>query len=112
MYDQDTTLERPTTISSYIQATSGMFLTKRQSKFSPDAVYLVIIKKHDGYSPFIGFFHHRRRERGFLAYAEFTSEIRTVKLERSEPPFVSGIPYVTQCQHSQDSQSISPYSTL
>ena len=66
-----------------------MLLTKRQSQFTPDTVYIVVIKKHDGYNPSIGFFHHRKYETGFLAYAEFTSEIRTVKLERSKPSFCS-----------------------
>lgn len=64
-----------------------MPFTKRQSKFSQDSVYIVVIKKHDEYNPSIGFFHHRKHERGFLAYAEFTSEIRTVKVERSKPLF-------------------------
>jgi len=66
-----------------------MLFARRQSRFSPDAVYIVAVKKHDEYNPSIGFFHHRKHETGFLAYAEFASEIRTVKLERSKPLLVS-----------------------
>lgn len=66
-----------------------MFFTKHRSQFTPDAVYIVVVKKHGEYNPSIGFFHHRKRETGFLAYAESPSEIRTLELERSEFPFVS-----------------------
>lgn len=64
-----------------------MFFTKPQSKFSPNAVYIVVIKRHNGYNASIGFFHHKKHETGYLAYAEFASEIRTVKVERSGSSF-------------------------
>jgi len=84
-----TALECSRHIPLYAQGTSRMLFTRRQSQFAPDAVYIVIIKRHDEYTPSIGFFHHRKHETGFLAYAEFASEIRTVKLERSASPFRS-----------------------
>jgi len=77
-----------------------MLFARRRSQFSPDAVYIVVIKKHDEYNPSVGFFHHRKHETGFLAYAKFTSEICTIKLERSKPWFVPCMPHVTQRQCS------------
>ena len=58
---------------SPVQGTSRMLFTKRQSQFTPDVVYIAVMKKHDGHDPSIGFFHHRKYETGFLAYTEFTS---------------------------------------
>jgi len=69
-----------------------MLFPKHQSQFSRDAVYFVVIEKHNEHSPSIGFFHHRKHETGFLAYAVFSTEIQTVKLERSKPSFVSDRP--------------------
>jgi len=72
-----------------------MLFTKHQSQFSQDAVYIVILKRHNEHNPSIGFFHHRKHETGFLAWAVFSSEIRTVKVERSKPRFVFDIPRIT-----------------
>lgn len=89
VYGKDTALGRPATVPLHVHKTSGMLFTKRRSQFTPDAVYILVIKKRDGYNPSIGFFHHRKYETGFLAYAESASEIRTVKVGRSTPSFVS-----------------------
>lgn len=88
-YGQDSTLARPATFLRTSKATPRMFFAKRQSQFSPDSVYIVVVKKHDEYNPSIGFFHHKKRETGFLAYAQSASDIRTVKVQQSETFFFS-----------------------
>ena len=77
-----------------------MLFAKRRFKFSPDAVYIIVIKKHDGYSPSIGFSHHGKHETGFPAYVKYTLEICMVKLEQSKPSFVPYTLYITQRQCS------------
>ena len=73
-----------------------MLFTKRRSRFSPDAIYLVVIQKRDEYLTSLGFFHHKGREIGFLAYADHISEIRTIKVKRSEAFFVPRMSHVVQ----------------
>jgi len=76
-----------------------------QDAASEDTIYIVVIKKHDEYNPSIGFFHHRKRETGFLAYAKFTSEIRTMRLERRLTDYfavfdfvkIADLPYSGKC---------------
>lgn len=68
----------------------------RQSQFSPGAVYMVIIMKDGDHNRSIGFFHHKKRETGFLTYAGFLSEVRTVEVKRSDPSFVPHTPHVAQ----------------
>ena len=40
----------------HIPETPGALLTKHRSQFTPDAVYIIVIKEHDGYDPSVGFF--------------------------------------------------------
>jgi len=40
--------------------------------------HIVVIKKHSGYNPSVGFFRHRKHETGFLADADFSTGILSV----------------------------------
>lgn len=59
-------------------------LMKRPSRFLRNAVYIVLIHERRESNCAIGFFHHKKYETGFLAYAGFTTEIRTTKVDWNE----------------------------
>lgn len=82
-----------------------MLLTSCEHWFSPNAVYIVSIKKDDEHIPSVGFFHHRKHATGFLTYAKFSSEIRTVKVGRSEPSLGSYISHTSQCYFNRDEEA-------